>query len=193
MVLVALVLLIMCANLASLLLARALGRRKEIAVGLAIGANRGRLIRQSLTEALLLSAVGGAAGLLLASVLSRALLLFLPAADSGFLGFHLDGRVIAFAATALLFGLLSAFQSVRVPLNLVMSEAGRSPGMGRRSRLTGAVVVLQVSVSLVLVIGSLLFAKSLRNISSSDLGFQRDNVYLVDLNPSRATRNPSSF
>ena len=191
MALVALVLLIMCANLASLLLARALGRRKEIAVRLAIGANRWRLIRQSLTEALLLSAVGGAAGLLMASVLSRALLLFLPAADSGFLGFHLDGRVVAFAATAtlgtaLLFGLLPAFQSVRVPLNVVMSEAGRSQGMGRRSRLARAVVVMQVSVSLVLVIASLLFAKSLRNISTANLGFQRDNVYLMDLDPSRA-------
>jgi putative ABC transport system permease protein len=183
MVLVALVLLIMCANLASLLLARALGRRKEIAVRLAIGANRWRLIRQSLTEALLLSAVGGAAGLPLAGALSRALLRFLPAADSGFLGFHLDGPVVAFA---LLFGLLPAFQSVRVPLNVVMSEAGRSQGMGRRSRLTRAVVVMQVSVSLVLVIGSLLFAKSLQNISSANLGFQRDSLYLVDLNPSHA-------
>lgn len=190
MVLVALVLLIMCANLASLLLARALGRKKEIAVRLAIGANRWRLIRQSLTEALLLAVLGGVVGLLLAGSLTRALLLFLPSGESGFLAFHLDGRLAGFAAaasiaTALLFGLLPAFQSVRVPLVVAMSESGRSEGLARRSWLTRAVVALQVSVSVVLVVGSLLFARSLQNVSRADLGFRRDNLYQLALDPAR--------
>ncbi len=190
MVLVGLVLLIMCANLASLLLARALGRKKEIAVRLAIGANRWRLIRQSLTEALALALLGGMAGLLLAGSLTKVLLRFLPPGEAGFLAFHVDGRIAGFAAaaslgTALLFGLLPAFQSVRVPLHLAMSESGRSQGLARRSWLTRAVVAIQVSVSVVLVVGSLLFARSLQNVSRADLGFRRDNLYQLSLDPER--------
>lgn len=189
MALVGIVLLMMCANLASLLLARALGRRKEMAVRLAMGAGRWRLIRQSLTEALLLAACGGAAALALAKFLTQALLLFVPA--SGFLSFRLDARMLLFAsavslAAALLFGSIPAFQSVRVPLSVAMNEAGRSAGLGRRSPLTRAIVVLQVAVSMVLVIGSLLFVCSLQNLSNASLGFNRAGLYLMDVNMQRA-------
>jgi len=191
MVLVGLVLLMTCANLANLLLARALARRKEVAVRLAMGAGLGRLLRQSLTEALLLAGLGGCASLLFESTFTRGLLLFLPSAESGFLAFHLDGRLLAFAAvvtlaTALLFGLLPAFQAVRVPLNAVMSDGGRAPGAERRPRFARALIVGQVSVSLALVIASLLNARSLRNLSEMNLGFQPDGLYLLDLNPGRA-------
>ncbi len=191
MILVALVLLIVCANLANLLLARGLARRKEIAVRLAIGANRTRLIRQSLTESLLLAAIGGAAGIVLATWITRGLLLFLPQNEAGFLAFQLDYRMLLFAmgatlGTALLFGLLPAFQAVRFPLNVVMSDAGRVPGAARRPWLSRAVVAAQVSVCLVLVIASLLFTKSLQNISRAGLGFQRENLFLVDVNLARA-------
>jgi predicted permease len=190
-VLVALVLLMMCANLASLLLARALGRRKEVAVRLALGAGLGRLIRQSLTEALLLAALGGGASLLLENSFTQGLLLFLPPAEGGFLAFHLESRILIFAAavtlsTALLFGLLPAFHAVRVPLNAVMSAGGRVPGTERHPRVSKAVIVAQVSVSLALVIASLLNARSLRNLSETNLGFQPEGLYLLDLNPGRA-------
>ena len=189
MALVGIVLLMMCANLASLLLARALSRRKEIAVRLAMGAGRWRLIRQSLTEALLLAACGGAAALALAKFLTQALLLFLP--GSNFLNFHLDLRILLFAsavslAAALLIGSIPAFQLVRVPLSVAMSEAGRSAGLGRRSPLTRAIVAIQVAISMVLVIGSLLFVRSLQNLSNASLGFNRAGLYLMDVNMQRA-------
>jgi predicted permease len=90
------------------------------------------------------------------------------------------------AGTALLFGLLPALQAVRVPLNLAMSEGGRVPGTGRRSWISQAVVAAQVAVCLVLVTGSILFARSLVNISNANLGFDRDSLLLVDVNPTRA-------
>jgi len=191
MVLVALVLLMMCANLASLLLARGLSRRKEFAVRLAIGAGWRRLIQQSLTEALLLAILGGAASLLLEGSLTRGLLRFLPPTESGFLAFQLDGRMLLFAcgvtlAAAVLFGILPAVQAVSFPLSAVMSEGGRTPGAGRRTGLSKAVIILQVAVSLALVIGSLLNARSLRNLTATNLGFQPDRLYLLDLNAGRA-------
>ena len=191
MVLVGLVLVITCANLANLLLARAMGRKKEIAVRLAIGAARGRLIRQSLTESLLLAVIGGGAALLLAGWMTRALLLFLPQDRAGYLRFQADPRMLLFAAaltvgTALLFGLLPAFQAVKVPLNLVINEAGRTPGTGRRSWIARAVVAAQVSICVVLVIGAFLFTRSLQNISRTDLGFRRQGLLLVDLNTAKA-------
>lgn len=191
MVLVAMVLLIMCANLANLLLVRALGRKKEIAVRLAIGAHRTRLIRQTLTEALLLAVIGGCGGVFLAPWFSRGLLLFLPAAQAGFLSFTLDTRVLLFGVlitigTALVFGILPALQAVRVPLNVILGQAGRIPGAGRRPWMLRVVVAAQVAVSMVLLVGSLLFAKSLENISNADIGFRRDNMLLVDVNTNRA-------
>jgi predicted permease len=191
MALVALVLLITCANVANLLIAAAATRRKETAMRLAIGANRPRLIRQSLTESAVLAAAGGLTGVLLAGWIARLLLLFLPPGEAGFLEFRLDVRMLLFAGvvtagTALLFGLLPALQSVRVPLNAALSEGGRTPGTGRRSWLARAVMVAQVSICLVLVITALLFARSLGNISAANLGFQRDNLLLVDLGLGRA-------
>ena len=191
MALVALVLLLACANIANLLLARATGRRKEIAIRLAIGAGRMRLVRQWLTESLLLSALGGCAGVMLAQWITQALLLFLPKGDVGFLAFHLDMRMLLFAATvtvatALLFGLLPALHATQAHPGSVMKETSRASTAGRRPWLARGVVVAQVAVCLVLVIGALLFARSLQNLSRSDLGFQRDGLLLVDVNPAKA-------
>jgi putative ABC transport system permease protein len=189
MVLVALVLLIACANIANLLLARAAARRKEMAVRLAIGANRGRLVRQALTESLLLAACGGVAGVALAAWISRGLLLFLPAGESGFLAFEPNVRRLMFTgfatvATALIFGLLPAFQSTGVPLSAAMNAGARGAGGVRRTWASRAVVSAQVAVCLVLVAGALLFARSLNNVANISLGIQQEGLYLVGANTS---------
>jgi putative ABC transport system permease protein len=190
MILVALVLLIACANLANLLLARATGRRKEIAVRLAIGAGRTRLLRQWLTESFLLAGIGACAGVLLATWITRGLMLFLPKGNASFLLFHLDTNVLLFTAavtvlTALLFGLLPAAQASGLPPASILQEAGRGSS-GRRAILTRAVVVAQVAVCLVLVVGAILFARSLRNLSRSNYGFNREGLLLVESNPKKA-------
>jgi predicted permease len=190
MVLVALVLLIACANLANLLLARATGRRKEIAVRLAIGAGRTRLLRQWLTESFLLAGIGGCAGVLLATWITRGLMLFLPKGDAGFLIFHLDTNMLLFTAavtvlTALLFGFLPAVQASGLPPASILQDASRGSS-GRRAILTRGVVVAQVAVCLVLVVGAILFARSLQNLARSNYGFNRDGLILVDFNPQKA-------
>src|SRR5260221_138629 len=190
MTLVALVLLIACANIANLLLARATGRRKETAVRLAMGAGRMRLVRQWLTESMLLAALGGCGGVMLAHWITQALLLFLPRGDVGFLAFHLDVRMLLFAAavsvvTALVFGLLPALHATKAQPGSVMKESSRGSSGGRRPWLARGVVVAQVAVCLVLVIGALLFTRSLQNLSRADFGFRRDSLLLVDVNPAK--------
>jgi len=190
MILVALVLLIACANIANLLLARGARRRKEIAVRIAMGAGRARLVGQWLTESLLLAALGGCAGVMLAHWITQALLLFLPKGDVGFLALRLDTRMLLFAAavtvlTALCFGLLPALHATKVDPGSVMKESSRGSSGGRRAWLARGVVVAQIAVCLVLVIGALLFARSLRNLSRSDFGFQCGGLLLVDVNPSK--------
>ncbi len=174
-----LVLMIVCANVANLLLSKAGARGRELSVRLCVGASRGRLIRQMLTESLLLSAMGGGLALLLA-YWSRGLLPF-------GLTPPLDGNVFAFTAgvslmTGLAFGLAPALRATR--LNLAGSLRDRSSGPGRsRSILTKSLLVLQVAISVVLLIAAGLFLGTLRNLRQVEVGFNTGNLLLVTVNP----------
>lgn len=183
-----LVLLIACANLANLLLARASVREREIAIRQAIGASRGRLIAQLLAESMLLSLAGTALGGLVAQALSRGLVAFLSnARDPVNVGLGLDWRVLLFTAgvavgTCLLFGLLPALRATRVAPASAMRAGGRGLTAGReRFGLRRLLVVAQVSLSLVLLVGALLFVRSLQKLLAVDAGFRADTVTTVNL------------
>ncbi len=177
------VLLVACANLANLLLARASAREREIAVRQALGASRGRLVRQLLVESLLLAAVGAVLGAGLAQSLSRLLVAFLStSADPVFLDLAPDWRVLGFAVglavlTCLLFGLAPAIRATRMEPGAVMKAGGRGMTAGReRFSLRRVLVVAQVALSLVLVVGALLFSRSLGNLLTVDTGFRQEGV-----------------
>jgi predicted permease len=176
------VLLVACANVANLLLARGVRRRREIAVRLGLGASRGRIAWQLLVESLVLGAVGGAAALLVAtwggSLVRTYLLEDLPATES-----LLDWRVLGFtAATALVAGVLAgvapAFQSSRVDLSTALKDAGRSV-TGSHSRLRAALLAAQVAFTLVLLVGAGLFVRSLRNVQALDLGLDVSHLLVA--------------
>ena len=178
-----LVLLIACANLANLLLARASAREREIAVRRALGASRGRLIRQLLVESFLLASLGAALGAGLAQILSRSLVAFLStSADPVFLDLAPDWRVFGFTAglavlTCFLFGLTPAIRVTRTKAGEMLKTAGRGLTAGRqRFTLRRTLTVVQVALSLVLVAGALLFSRSLANILTVNTGFQQDDV-----------------
>jgi len=178
-VVVVLVLLIVCANVANLLLSRATARRKELSVRLSVGATRGRLLRQLLTESLVLSGLGGGLGIL-AGIWSRKLLPFGQSVS-------LDWRVFGFVAglcvlTSLIFGLVPAFRATRLDLAGVMKEQGRSVS-GARSRLSKALLVVQVALSLVLLIGAGLFLRTVQNLRAVDIGFNPNNLLLFSVDP----------
>jgi len=188
-----LVLLIACANLANLLLARASVREREIAVRLAIGASRWRLVRQLLAESLLLAVVGTALGAALAQTLSRGLLVFISSANNPlFVGMGMDWRVLGFAAalamlTCLLFGLAPAMRATHVSPASVMRAGGRSMTAGReRFSLRRTLMATQVALSLVLLVGALLFVRSLRNLLTTEAGFRAEGVLTVSLDFARA-------
>lgn len=183
-----LVLLIACANLANLLLARASVRERELAVRLAIGASRGRLVRQLLAESLLLAIVGAAFGAVLAQVLSRGLVAFLTTTSNRlFVGLGIDWRVLGFTAalavaTCLLFGLLPALRATRLAPASAMRAGGRGSTAGReRFGLRRALVSTQVALSLVLLVGALLFVRSLQKLLAVDPGFQSEGILAVSL------------
>jgi putative ABC transport system permease protein len=183
-----LVLLIACANLANLLLARASVREREIAIRQAIGASRGRLIAQLLSEAMLLSVAGTALGALLAQGLSRGLIVFLSSPDDPvFVGLGADPRMLLFTAavavtTCLLFGLLPALRATRVAPASAMRASGRGVTSGReRFSLRRALVVAQVSISLVLLVGALLFVRSLQKLLAVDAGFRPEGTTSISL------------
>jgi putative ABC transport system permease protein len=187
---VAIVLLIACANVANLLLARATARRKEIAVRLAMGATRSRLVRQLLTESVLLSLGGGLVGLLLALWTIDLLKTATPTSGvfSFTLDYHLDGRVLAFTfalslATGVIFGLVPALQASRPDLVPALKDEVSVIAQGRR-RLSARnlLVVAQVALSLVLLIGAGLFLRSLKNAQEIDPGFDADRILNAQLN-----------
>ena len=187
-----LVLLITCANLASLMLARTSAREREMAVRLAIGAGRWRLIRQVLAESLLLSLGGAVAGALLARGLSRGLVAYLNTqSNSVSLDFKLDWRLFAFLlavslVTCVLFGLAPALRASRTAPVSAMKTGGPGMTAGRgRLGFRGALVVSQVALSLVLLFSALLFTTSLRNLLTNDLGFQTKGVLIAGLDFTR--------
>jgi predicted permease len=188
-----LVLLIACANLANLLLARSTGRRGEIAVRLALGASRGKLVGQLLLESVVLATAGALCGGALASALSRLLVaLISTSANPIFLDMPTDWRVIGFAAglailTTILFGLAPALRTGSMPPGSVLKAGGRGSTAGRdRHRLQQVLVISQVAFSLMLLAGALLFARSLSKLLTLDTGFQQEGVLVAGVDFTRA-------
>ncbi|MGD0666772.1 MAG: ABC transporter permease [Bryobacteraceae bacterium] len=193
---VALVLLIACANIANLLLARAAARQRELSVRMAIGASRRRIVRQLMTESLLLAMLGAAGGFLFALWGSRLLVGLLSTTGNPLeIGVAPDLRVLAFTIavailTALLFGLAPAIRGTRGGLNHALREGERGNLRGSsRFRLGAALVAGQIALSLVLLVGAGLFLGTLRNLLTVDPGFSRHNILLVsvDLPPATPT------
>ncbi len=181
-----LVLLLACANLANLLLARASARQREMALRLTLGASRARLMRQALAESLLLAVIGTAAGVGLAQLLSRALISMLASGQNSiFLDVSIHWRILGFAAglavlTCILFGLTPALQASHVDPGAAMKANGRGVTSGReRFLLRRILVVTQVALSLVLLTGALLFARSFRNLLTLDAGFEQDHILVA--------------
>ncbi len=181
-----LVLLIACANLANLMLARATAREREIAVRLAIGASRIRIVRQLLAESLLIAAAGAAAGAVLAQSLSRVLVASLTTQSARvFMDVGGDSRVFAFVAllagaTCVVFGLIPAIRATATSPGAAMKAGSRGSTDSReRFGLRRALVVAQVALSLVLVVGALLFVRSFRNLATLDAGFTRQQVFVA--------------
>ncbi|MBZ5593840.1 MAG: ABC transporter permease [Acidobacteriia bacterium] len=187
-VVVGAVLLIACANIANLLLARASSRQKEVAVRLAMGASRGRLIRQFLTESVVLSLIGAALGIVLANWGAALLVRYVSKQNEQiFLDVATNLRVIGFTvavalATGILFGVAPAWRGTRIPLNAAMKENARGLA-GSRLRLGKTLVISQVALSLVLLIGAGLLVTTFRKLMAVDAGFNRENVLLVHVEP----------
>ena len=189
MAVVGLVLLIVCANIANLLLARATSREREIAVRMSLGAGRGRLIRQLLTESLLLALVGGTVGVAFAYWAGNVLVAMVPHGSEPLpIDVTPDARVLGFTfiisiATALICGIAPALRTTRMALGNSLKE-GRGRGLvASRTPLAKALIVSQVALSVVLLIGAGLFLRTLVNLSSVDTGFNKENVLLFGIDP----------
>jgi predicted permease len=187
---VGMVLLIACANVANLLLARTSSRQREIAVRLALGAGRGRIVRQQLVESGLLALAGAAVGLVLATWTGELLLAALPGDPATRnLSSSPDLRVTAFALglallTAFVFGLIPALQATRATVtSSLKEEAGSVAGGGRQAQFRRLLVIGQVALSLLLLAGAGLFARSLFNLKSVDPGFRIDNLITFSIDP----------
>jgi predicted permease len=196
MAVVALVLLIACANIANLLLARSTARSRELAVRQALGARRTRIIRQLITESMVLALAGGVLGVALASVASRLLLRMVSGGlDTIPLDVSIDTRLLLFTlavtiATALIFGTIPAFRGTRLQLTDTL-KAGRGPqGTSEKNPLAKALVISQVALSLVLMVGAGLFLRSLVNLNNVDIGFNKENVLRLEIDSSSAGYTP---
>jgi putative ABC transport system permease protein len=192
---VGLVLTIACANMANLLLAQSVARRRELAVRLSLGAGRGQLIRQLLVESIMLSLAGAAAGLLIAAWGSRALVAMLSTrTNSTFLDLSMDWRVFTFTAavgitTGLLFGVFPAMRGTRLaPADALRDHARGIVSGGGRFNVGHGLVALQVALSFVLVFGSTLFVRTLVSLTTQGMGFESDRVLIatVDLRRTKA-------
>ena len=192
---VGLVLLIACANVANLLLARAAAREKEVAIRAALGASRARLIRQHLTESLVLAVIGGALGLLIAFWMVDLLVSFAPKGTPRLDEIAIDRSVLAFTfgiavITGLAFGLAPALLSSRTNFNSALKEGGRdTSATSRGARLRGALVVSEVALALMLLVGAGLLIKSFVNLQRVDPGFNPKSALRVDVTLPR-TRYP---
>jgi predicted permease len=184
---VGMVLLIACANAANLMLARATARQRELAVRLALGAQRSRLIQQLLTESLLIALVGGTLGLAMAVGGVKALVSLLPVGFPRAHEIHVNAPVFLFtfvvsAATGIVFGLIPAIQASRTDPKSWLHEGGRTQtGSGRQSRLRNALVVSEVSLACVLLIGAGLMLRSLLNLLNVNPGFQQEHVLTASI------------
>ncbi len=185
------VLLIACANIANLLLARATGRQKEIAVRLAMGATRGRIVSQLLIETLSLSALGGLLGLALAYWADKALMAVYLPSDSGDLNISSapDFRVLLFTlavtvVTGVIFGLAPALQATKPDVGKTLKDEAGAVVRGGHGRLRSALVVTQVALSLLLLIGAGLFLRSLKNLSNLGPGFRAERLVAFNIDPS---------
>ncbi|MBV9075500.1 MAG: ABC transporter permease [Acidobacteria bacterium] len=201
---VGMVLLIACANVAGLVLARATARRREIAVRLALGAWRVRLLRQLLTESVLLAVMGGGLGILVAFWGARALVRMIGSMQFTPLGFSatLDGRVLAFTAaisllTGILFGLAPAFRSLHLDLTPALRGASQStaaqPERRRWLSSGNALVVLQAALAMVVLMGAGLLVRTLANLKNVDPGFDTRNLLTFNLEPSLAGYKPAQI
>ena len=196
MSMVGLVLLIACANVANLLMARAPSRQREIAIRLALGASRGRIVRQLLVESLLLSLLGGAAGVLVAAWTADLLLRALPfERAAATLTSTPDARILLFAlgvslATGVLFGLVPAWQTARPEVVPALKEESGAVTVGGHVRLRKGLVVAQVALSLLLLVGAGLFARSLWNLRALDPGFRIQQLTTFSVDPALSGYTP---
>jgi putative ABC transport system permease protein len=186
LVAVGFLLLIACANVANLLLARAETRQKEIAIRTALGATRGRIVRQLLTESLLLAVAGGAAGLLLAAWGVDALAGSLPDDFPRAKEIGVDSVILGFAGalsvlTGLIFGIIPALTRAKPALNETLKEGGRTSAAIGRGRIRGALVVTEVALSLTLLVGAGLLIKSFWRLMQADPGFQLDHLLTMNV------------
>ncbi|MEO5895080.1 MAG: ABC transporter permease, partial [Vicinamibacterales bacterium] len=188
---VGLVLLIACANVANLLIARGFARQKEIAVRLSLGSSRGRLVRQLLVESILLSGIGGALGLAIAVLLTRALLALVPSQGQPLLiSPHPDPRILAFTLgltflTGIVFGLLPALRASRPdPWTTLKDTVGSIAGTGGSLFLRKGLVTAQVALSFLLLFGAGLFVRSLQNLKTTETGVVLDNLVTFQVAPS---------
>jgi predicted permease len=196
---VGLVLLIACVNVANLMLARSTGRRREIAVRSALGAGIGRLIRQMLTESVLLAMAGGALGLTLAAMGTRAALNALPATLPRAAEVRMDGRVLLFTilisvCAGIFFGLVPAIRTARGNVQETLKEGGRG-GSGARHRVHGALAIVEMAMALVLLCGAGLLIRSLAALWNVNPGFQAQNVltFGVALPPPMIKASPAAI
>lgn len=189
---VALVLVIACANIANLLVARGAARQREIAIRVSLGAGRGRVMRQLLTESVLLALIGAALGALFARWADRLIVAWISTRhNQAALDLSLDWRVLGFTVcaalvTAILFGVLPAWRATRVDTHTVMKAGGRGVAAGHRQRMSRPLVAAQLALSLALVTSAGLLLASFRNLSAVDPGFRRDGIVIVQTDFSHA-------